>query len=112
MENNFILWYNKSHETFRKPDATGETAPTSDPVAREGHDLVGGGSASRLLCKLCFSMATGLSEGGGERSGLPSFSGASFQAFETREEALGEPFTERACGFWLPHRSLDHATGG
>lgn len=63
MEDKFILYYSESHETSRKPDATGEAAPTSDPVTGEGHDLVGGGSTSRILRKFCFSMAAGLSKG-------------------------------------------------
>jgi len=107
-----MLCYNNSHETFRKPEATGEAAPTSDPVAGEGHDLVGGGTTSRLLCKLCFSMAADLSKGRGERSELQSLSGSSCQAFGTRKEAIGEPFAERSFGFWLQYRSLDHETGG
>jgi hypothetical protein len=112
MENNFILCYSKSHETSRKPDATGEAAPTSNPVAREGHDLVGSGSTSKVLRKLCFSMAAGLSQGRREGSESQSLPGSSSQAFGTREEGIVEPFAKRSCGFWLQHRPLDHASGG
>jgi len=107
-----MLWYNNSHETFRKPEATGEAAPPGNPVAGEGHDLDGGGTTSRLLCKLCFSMAADLSKGRGERSELQRLPGSSCQAFGTRKEAIGEPFAERSFGLWLQHRSLDHETGG
>jgi hypothetical protein len=112
MENNFILCYDIHHETSRKPDAIGEAAPTSGPVAREGHKLIGGGTTSGILRKLCFSMAAGLSKGreGGSKS--QSLSGSSCQAFRTREETIGEPFAERPFGFWLWHRSLDHETSG
>jgi hypothetical protein len=112
MENNFMLCYNNSHETFRKPEATGEAAPPSDPVAGEGHDLVGGGSTARILGKFCFSVAAGFSKGRGEGSELQSLPGSSCQAFGTRKEAIGEPFAERSFGFWLQYRSLDHETGG
>lgn len=112
MENHFTLCYSKSHETSRKPDATGEAAPTSDPVAGEGHDLVGGGRTGRLLSKFRFSMAADLSKGRRERAELQGLSGSSFQAFGTGEEAIGESFAEGRGGFWLQHRSLDHAPGG
>jgi len=107
-----MLCYNNSHETFRKPEATGEAAPTSDPVAGEGHELVGGGSTSRFLRKLRFSMAAGLSKGRRERAELQSLSGSSFQTFRAGEETVSEPFAERSFGFWLQYRPLDHETGG
>ena len=88
METNFILCYNSHHETLRKPDAIGEATPTSDPVAREGHELVGGGSTGRILRKLCFSMAAGLSKGRGEGPKSQSLSGSSCQALKTREETM------------------------
>lgn len=112
MENNFDLCYNSGHETFREPDATGEAAPTSNPVAKKGHDLVGGGSTTRILRKFRFSMAAGLSEGRGKRLESESLSRSSCQTFRTREKAIGEPFAERPCSFWLQHRSLDHAPCG
>jgi len=104
--------YNNNHETFRKPEATGEAAPTGSPVAGEGHDLVGGGSTSRFLRKFRFSMAAGLSKGRGEGTELQGFSGSSLQAFAEAEERISEPFAERSFGFWLQYRSLDHETGG
>lgn len=112
MENNLIICYDGGHETSRKPEAIGEAAPTSNPVAEQGPDLVGGGSASRFLCKLRFPMAASLSKRRGEGSEGQRLSGASCQAFGGREETTGEPFAERTCGFWLRHRSLDHATSG
>lgn len=111
MENDSILCYHEKHETFGKPDAIGEAAPTSNPVAGEGHDLVGSSSTRRFLRKLRFSMAAGVSAGRRKRAGLQSLSRASSKAFGTRKEALGEPFAERSCGVWVPYRSLDHATG-
>ena len=112
MENNFVLCYNNSHETFRKPEATGEAAPTSDPVAGEGHDLVGSGTTSRFLRKLRFSMAAGLSKARRERAELQGLSGSSLQTFRAGEETVSETFAEGSFGFWLQHRSLDHETGG
>ena len=112
METNFILCYNSHHETLRKPEAIGEAAPTSDPVARQGHELVGGGSTGRILRKLCFSMAAGLSKGRGGGPKSQSLSGSSCQALKTREEAISKPFAERPFSLWLRHRSLDNKTGG
>ena len=112
MENNFDLCYNNGYETFREPDATGEAAPTSNPVSEKGHDFVGSGPTTRILRKFRFSMAAGLSEGRGERPESQSLSGSSCQAFRTREKAISDPFAERPCSFWLQHRSLDHAPGG
>jgi hypothetical protein len=112
MESNFIMCYNGHHETLRKPDAIGEAAPTSDPVAREGHELVGGGSTGRILRKLCFSMAAGLSKGRGGGPKSQSLSGSSCQALKAREEAISKPFAERPFSLWLRHRSLDHEAGG
>lgn len=106
------FYTNNHHETSRKPDATGEAAPTSDSVAGDWRDLAGGGSTNKLLHKLRFSMATGLSRRRGEGVGLQSLSAAFSQAFGTREEAIGGPFAKRSCGSWLRHRSLYHKTGG
>ena len=112
MENKFILCYNSYHETLRKPDAIGEAAPASDPVAREGHELVGGGPPGRIFCKLCFPMAADLSKGRGGGSKSQSLSGSSCQALSTREEAISKSSAERPFSLWLRHRSLDHETGG
>lgn len=112
MKNNFILCYKRSHETFRQLGATGEAAPTSDLVAREGDDLIGSGSTSRVLRKLRFPTAAGFSKGRGEGSGLQSLSGSSSRALERRKETTGEPFDERFRSIWVHHRSLNHAAGG
>ncbi len=112
METKFILCYNSHHETLRKPDAIGETAPTSDPVAGEGHELVGGGSTGRFLRKLCFPMGADLSKGRGGGFESQSISGSSCQALKTREETISKPFAERPFSLWLRHRSLDHETSG
>jgi len=112
METNFILCYNSHHETLGKSDAIGEATPTSDPVVREGHELVGGGSTGRILRKLCFSMAAGISKGRGGGPKSQSLSGSSCQALKKREETISKPFAERPFSLWLRHRSLDHETGG
>lgn len=110
MEINIVICYQGGHETSRKPDATGEAAPTSDPVAKEGQDIVGSGTNGWFFSKLSIPMATGLSKGRGEGAALQSISGSSFQTFSKRQEAIGKAFTKRPFGFWVQHRPLDHST--
>lgn len=107
-----MLRYNNSHETIRKPEATGEATPTSTPVAGARHDLVGGGLTSGFLCNFRFPTATDLSEGSKEGAELQGFSGPSLQTFGAEEETISEPFVERFLGFWLQYRPLDHETSG
>jgi len=110
MEINIVICYNKGYETFREPDAIGEATPTSDPVAKEGQDIVGSSTDSWFLSKLSIPMARGLSKGRGERVKCPSGAGASSQAFGEKEEIPCEAFNKRPFGFWLQHRPLDHPT--
>ncbi len=112
MENSFTLCYSKCHETSGNPNATGEAAPTSNPVIGERDEFVGGGPTGKILRKLCVSMATGLSQGRREGAESPSFSGSSCQAFGAREEATVDPFAKRSFIFRLQHRPLDDAAGG
>ncbi len=98
------------HETYRKPDAIGEATPTSDPIAKEGQDIVGSGTNSRFISKFCISMATGLSRRRGEGFNCPSGPGASSQAFGGEEEGPCRTLDERPLGFWLQHGYLDHST--
>jgi hypothetical protein len=89
MENNFILCYTGSHETSRKPSATGKASPPSHPVATKGQDFIGGGKKGALFGKFRVSLATGIPPERRRRSEWQTGSRASSQAFRGRKTAIG-----------------------
>jgi hypothetical protein len=104
--------YTRGHETQGNRTATGDAAPTGNPIAKSGEESVGSGTSSELFCEFGVSMVPNVSE---ERSaGItpPSHSGSTAHAFQGTEGCAGESAFERAFGRRVSDGCMDIAADG
>ena len=104
--------YTRGHETQGNRTATGEAAPTGNPIAKSGEESVGSGTSSELFCEFGVSMVPNVPE---ERStGItpPSHSWSTTHAFQGTEGCAGEGAFERAFGRRVSYGCMDIAEDG
>jgi hypothetical protein len=109
MEYYIRLCYHSGHETQWNRTATGEAAPTGNPVAKRGKEPVGGSPSIECICKFSVSLVPDISGGGRAGIAATPHSRTPVQAFSSAEECAGESASEGVLGGRISDGVMDIA---